>query len=111
MICWEVHFVTAFLNDTLTEENHLRQQDGFIESKSEDLVCKLNRSLYGVKLSPRCLNLVYDELLEFIGFTSSSVDQSVYVHSANDVYVDDIVILSDTVQVQHRSHSDTYDSW
>ena len=70
----------------------------------------LNRSLYGVKLSPHCLNFVYDELLGFIGFTSSSVDQSVYVHSANDVYVDDIVILSDTVQVQRRSHSDTYDS-
>ena len=48
--------------------------------------------------------MVLDEFRRPLGFMSSSVDQCVYVRSVNDAktilagYVDDIVILSDTVQ-------------
>ena len=71
MLIHQMDVVTAFLNGKLTEEIYMRQPDGFIESGSEDLVCKLNRSLYGLKQSPRCWNLVLDEFLRSLGFTSS----------------------------------------
>ena len=46
--------VTAFLNGQLEEEIYMEQPDDNIESEKENLVCKLNKSLYGLKQSSRC---------------------------------------------------------
>jgi hypothetical protein len=54
MFIHQMDVVTAFLNGTFTEEIYMKQPDGFISPGNEDLVCKLNRSLYGLKQSPRC---------------------------------------------------------
>jgi hypothetical protein len=40
---------TTFLHGELEEEIYLDQPEGFIVSGKEDLVCKLKRSLYGLK--------------------------------------------------------------
>lgn len=45
---------TAFLNGELEEEVFMRQPEGFIQKGQEHLVCKLKRSIYGLRQSPRC---------------------------------------------------------
>ena len=58
------------------------------------MVCKLKKSLYGLKQSPRCWNMTLDAHLKSMGFTQSIADPS----SAGEevfyigVYVDDIVL-------------------
>ena len=47
---------TAFLNGALAEEVYMKQPEGFTEKGKEHLVCRLNRSIYGLKQSPRCWN-------------------------------------------------------
>jgi len=44
---------TAFLHDDLEEEIYMTQPLGFKDVGKEKLVCKLEKSLYGLKQSPR----------------------------------------------------------
>ena len=43
---------TAFLHENLEEEIYMLQ--GFKQKGKENLVCRLNKSLYGLKQVPRC---------------------------------------------------------
>ena len=44
----------AFLHGNLGEEIYMLQPEGFEEQGKENLVYRLNKSLYGLKLVPRC---------------------------------------------------------
>jgi hypothetical protein len=106
----EVHHMDvkcAFLNGDLEEEIYMQQPEGFIEEGKESLVCKLQRSLYGLKQSPRAWNQKLDAELKELGFMRSEADHSLYIHFHEHdlvfviVYVDDMLILSNSIpQVQ-----------
>ena len=59
----QMDFKTAFLIGQLDEEIYMVQQDGFIEEEHAHLVCKLQRSLDGLKQSPRMWNKTIDEFM------------------------------------------------
>lgn len=88
---------TAFLNGELDEEIFMKQPEGFAVKGQEHLVCRLNRSIYGLKQSPRCWNSVLDSHLNKMGFTQTNSDPCLYVPSEGEmfiiaVYVDDILL-------------------
>ena len=90
---------TAFLNGELTEEVYMRQPKGFVEKGKEHMICRLNRSIYGLKQSPRCWNHALDHQLREMKFKPTSNDSCLYVHSDLGgeiffvaVYVDDLIL-------------------
>ena len=90
---------TAFLHGELSEEVYLKQPEGFVESGKENLVCRLKRSIYGLKQSPRCWNHTLDSKLKEMGFEQTASDPCLYVHANSEremfvvaVYVDDIIL-------------------
>jgi hypothetical protein len=44
---------TAFLHGDLEEDIYMDQPEGFIVPRKENYVCKLKKSLYGLKQCPR----------------------------------------------------------
>ena len=49
----QMDVVSAFLNGELREEIFMQQPPGYVQSGKEELVCKLKKSIYGLKQSPR----------------------------------------------------------
>lgn len=95
----QMDVTTAFLHGLLKEDVCMKQPDGFVEKGKENLACKLKRSLYGLKQSPRCWNEALDGKLFEMGFKQTSADPCLYVRSSRDpiyvaVYVDDLVIAA-----------------
>ena len=98
----QMDVVTAFLNGNLDEEIYMHQPEGFVQKGQENLVCRLRKSIYGLKQSPRCWNTVLDSYLQELDFKRSEADQCVYIQNCNGktrivaVYVDDMIIMTDT---------------
>ncbi len=68
---------TTFFNDDLEEKIYMEQPKGF--TQSEHLVCKLHKSLYRLKQSPRAWNQKLDVFLKSIKILKNDVDFSVYI--------------------------------
>jgi hypothetical protein len=50
---WQMDVKTAFLNGNIEEELYMVQPDGFVDPKDANKVCKLQRSIYGLKQASR----------------------------------------------------------
>ena len=98
---------TAFLNGPIDCELYVEQPKGFekMGTKGEKLVCKLNKSLYGLKQSGRIWNLLLHDYLIEQGFKQSLTDMCVYTKQTHDCYVillvwvDDIIIAANSEDV------------
>lgn len=111
MLIHQMDVITAFLNGKLEEEIYMQQPEGFIKPGEENLVCKLNRSIYGLKQSPRCWNKELKSYMEKIGFKQSSADPCIFVRNAKcltvvAVYVDDLILVSDTEEEMQKVKND-----
>ncbi|KAL9954406.1 hypothetical protein ACROYT_G041940 [Oculina patagonica] len=105
---------TAFLCNgelgKLDEEIQMKHPEGYVKQGEEHLVCKLEKSLYGLKKTSRCWNKTFRECIEKIGFTPSSADSCSFVRKEDtltiiEVYVDDLMIqarnISEMKRVKH----------
>lgn len=92
---------TAFLHGDLKEEIYLTQPDGFKVAGKEDWVCKLSKSLYGLKQSPRQWYKRFDMFMKGQKYKRSKYDHCVYLRRLQDgsyiyllLYVDDMLIAA-----------------
>ena len=90
---------TAFLNGKLEDEVYMKQPEGFIKRGEEHFVCKLEKSIYGLKQSPRSWTSVLDDQLNKMGFIQSESDPCIYRRCGREmfnigVYVDDNVLAA-----------------
>ena len=78
----------------------MTQPDGFQVPGKEDYVCKLRKSLYGLKQSPRQWYKRFDSYMIEIGYIRSPYDCCVYYNKVANgssiylvLYVDDMLII------------------
>ena len=87
-----------YLNGDLDEEIYLIQPEGFSVPGHENKVCKLVKSLYGLKQALKQWHEKVDQVLLSGNFSSVEVERCVYNKIVNDdcviicLYVDDMLI-------------------
>ena len=65
---WQIDVKIAFLNGSLDETIYMVQPEGFIAKGQEKKVCKLQKSIYGLKQTSRSWNLKFDQSVKSFGF-------------------------------------------
>jgi hypothetical protein len=59
---------TPFLHGDLEEEIYMKKPEGFVVKGKKELACKLKKSLYGLKQSPRMWYQKFDTYILRLGF-------------------------------------------
>lgn len=89
---------TAFLHGELLEDVYMEVPEGVQAEPGK--ICKLLKSLYGLKQASRCWNRKFSSFLTTYGFEMCPSDNCVFVGNFNDhkviliLYVDDALLLS-----------------
>ena len=100
---WQKNVKTAFLNGRLEETIYMVQPVGFIAKGQEKKVCKLQKSIYGLKQALRSWNLRFDQAVKSFGFLQSPDEPCVYKRCNGNVvvflilYVDDILLIKNDI--------------
>ena len=99
---WDLHKLdirNVFPHRDLQEEVYKEQPSRFVAQGEIGRVCHLQKSLYGLKQSPRAWFDKFNQTIETFGMQKSKSDHSVFYKNYNSciillvVYVDDIVII------------------
>ncbi|GJU60052.1 zinc finger, CCHC-type containing protein [Tanacetum coccineum] len=100
LVIHQMDVKTAFLNGDLDEEVYMKQPEGFVIPGNEHKVCKLVKSLYGLKQEPKQWHQKFDEVVLLSGFHLNQSNKCVYSKFDSSgkgviicLYVDDMLIF------------------
>lgn len=104
-IC-QMDAVSAFLQGDVEEEIYMKQPPLY---ESSEKVCRLKKSLYGLKQASRQWNKKLDSTLKEMGLSQTKLDPCIYYKIEDDrnmifmaIYVDDILIFTNNQNM--KSH-------
>ena len=110
--CEQLDIKTTFLHGDLKDEIYMEQLDRFRERGKENLVCKLKKSLYGLKHAPCQWYEKFDSFMLEHGFKILEVDHCVYIKKYEEryiillVYVDAMLIVGHDKNLINRLKKD-----
>ncbi|RVX01886.1 Retrovirus-related Pol polyprotein from transposon TNT 1-94 [Vitis vinifera] len=92
----------------------MKQPEGFSSSGGEHLVCKLKKSIYGLKQASRQWYLKFYDVISSFGFMENIMDQCIYQKVSRSkicslvLYVDDILLATNDKGLLHETHRDRF---
>jgi hypothetical protein len=96
----------AFLHGTLHETVFMHQPPGFRDATLPNHVCRLKKSLYGLRQAPRAWYQRFTDYVGHLGFRLSTCDNSLFTfHQGRHVayillYVDDIILVTSSPELK-----------
>ena len=96
---------TVFLNGYLEEDIYMEQPLGFTSNDSDHKVCKLQRSIYGLKQASQSWNTRFNDLIKMFDFIKNKEEPYVYKKVSGSavtflvLYVDDILLIENDVSI------------
>ena len=105
MIIHQMDVKSAYLNSDIDRDLYVKQPKGYekLSSNGDELVCKLQKSLYGLKQSSRNWNNTLNDYLLSQKFSRSYADPCLYTKFHDGlmiillIWVDDILICTNSV--------------
>ena len=100
---WQMDVKTAFLNGNLEKEVYMIQPEGYTSKEFPKKVCRLWRSIYGLKQASRSWNMRFDEAIRSYDFIKNEDEPCVYKKISGSaitflvLYVDDILLIGNDV--------------
>jgi len=100
----------AFLHGDLNEEVYMTPPQE-LKLPKQGLVCRLTKSLYGLKQASRQWFAKLSSFLLKLGFAQSNSDYSLFIHKTTStctsllVYVDDIILAGNSMEVINKTKS------
>jgi hypothetical protein len=97
---YQLDVKNAFLHGTLSEMVYCSQPAGFVDPAHPQLVCRLNKSLYGLKQASRAWYHCFTSYLVSLGFVEAKSDTSLFIYRRGAdtayllLYVDDIILTA-----------------
>ncbi|CAL9011567.1 unnamed protein product [Prunus brigantina] len=91
----------TFLLGDLNDEIYMDFPPGFLVTSKEGVVCKLRKSLYGLKQSPRVWFGRFAASMKKFGYVQSNSDHTLFLKrykgqlTALIIYVDDMIVIRD----------------
>jgi hypothetical protein len=81
----------------------MTQPEGFVDPKHARKICKLQKSIYGLKQAYRSWNLHFDEVVKGFGFIENVEELCIYKKVSGSIvvflvlYVDDILLIKNDI--------------
>ncbi|GKD57124.1 retrotransposon protein, putative, ty1-copia subclass [Tanacetum coccineum] len=100
---WQMDIKTTFLNSYLDEDIYMVQPEGFVDPNHPRKVCKLQRSIYGLKQASRSWNKRFNKEIKMFRFAQNLDEPCVYQKASRSnvtfliLYVDDIIIMENHI--------------
>ena len=100
---------TAFLNGDIDETIYLVQPENFVSGDTKRMVCKLKKSIYGLKEVSRQWYYKFHQVIISYGFEMNMVDDCIYhkfsgsKHIYLVLYVDDILLATNDIGMLHET--------
>jgi hypothetical protein len=100
---WQMDIKMAFLNGNLIEDVYLMQPEGFVNPTNAGKICKLQKSIYGLKLASWSWNIHFDEVVKGFGFIKNEEEVCVSKKERRSstafliLYVDDILLIGNDI--------------
>ena len=69
---------TAFVNGELEEEVYMNQPKAFSPKGKDHMVCKLKKSIYGLKQASQQWYIKFNDTITSFGFQEITVDRCIY---------------------------------
>lgn len=93
-------------NGFLDEEIYMEQPEGFIQGVN--LVCKLNKSINGLKQALNCWNRRFNDFICKLSFKGSLSDSCQYIKVIKDIYIY-LLIYVDDILIAGNSEESIYE--
>ncbi|GJS88300.1 putative RNA-directed DNA polymerase [Tanacetum coccineum] len=103
---WHIHQLdvnNAFLHGDLNEDVYMKLPEGF-GKQDDNRVCKLKKSLYGLKQASRNWYQKFTHSLLDVGFKQSHADHSLFIFKEKDAFVAALIYVDDVVLVGNDPH-------
>jgi len=105
----QIDIKTVFLNGDIEETKYMVQPENFVSENPKNMVCKLKKSIYGLKQASHQWYYKFHQVVVSFGFETNAIEDCVYHKFSGSkyifmiLYVVDILLATNDKKILHET--------